>query len=78
MALSWRVKSKHVGIFYCLNCLHSNRTENKLKKHYNVCKNHDYCYREIPNVYNKMLKYNHEEKSIKAPFVGYADLESLL
>ena len=32
----------------------------------------------MPNVYNKILKYNHEEKSMKIPFVIYADLESLL
>ena len=40
--------SKHDGEFYCLNCLHSFRTENKLKKHKNICKNHDYCYIEMP------------------------------
>ena len=40
--------SQHVGDFYCLNCFHSFRTENKLKKHKNVCENHDYCYVEIP------------------------------
>ena len=27
------VTSKHNGNFYCLNCLHSYRTENKLKSH---------------------------------------------
>ena len=27
---------------------------------------------------NKILKYNHGEKSMKAPFITYADLESLL
>ena len=27
---------------------------------------------------NKILKYNHEEKSMKVPFTIYADLESLL
>ena len=30
------------GDFYCLNCLHSYRTENKLKRHEKVCKNYDY------------------------------------
>ena len=29
-------------------------------------------------VINKLLKYNHEEKSLKAPFMIYADLECLL
>ena len=35
--------SKHHGDFYCLDCLHSFRTENKLKSHEKVCKNKDFC-----------------------------------
>ena len=27
---------------------------------------------------NKTLKYNHEENSMKVPFIIYADIESLL
>ena len=27
------IKSNHNGDFYCLNCFHSHRTDNKLKKH---------------------------------------------
>ena len=27
------ITSKHVGVFYCLNCLHSLRTENKFQNH---------------------------------------------
>ena len=37
------VTLKHEGDFYCLNCFYSSRAENKLKKHKNVCENHDYC-----------------------------------
>ena len=66
------------GDFYCLNCLHSFRTENKLKKHEKLCENHNYCYAEMPKEDNKILKYNHGEKSMKVPFTIYADLESLL
>ena len=33
------ITSKHHGDFYCLNCLHSFRTENKFKFHENLCKN---------------------------------------
>ena len=51
------------------NCFHSYSTENKLKKHENVCKNHDYCYVEMSNEDNKILKYNHGEKSLKVPFL---------
>ena len=32
----------------------------------------------MPNEYNKILKYNHGEKSLKAPFIIYADLKCLL
>ena len=32
----------------------------------------------MPNEDNKIVKYNHGEKSMKAPFIIYADLESLL
>ena len=32
----------------------------------------------MPNENNEILKYNHGEKSMKAPFIIYADLECLL
>ena len=76
-ALYRGITSKRVGDFYCLNCFCSYRTENKLKKHKKVCENHDYCYVEMPEEDNKILKYNQGEKSMKATFI-YADLESLL
>ena len=77
-ALLRGITSNHNGDFYCLNCFHSYSTKNKLKKHERVCNDHDYCYVEMPNEYNKILKYNHREKSLKAPFMIYADLECLL
>ena len=63
------ITSNHVGDIYYSNCFHSYSTKNKLKKHENVCNDHDYCYVEMPNEYNKTLKYNHGEKSIKAPAI---------
>ena len=35
-------------------------------------------YIEMPDEGNKILKCNYEEKSLKAPFMIYADLECLL
>ena len=70
--------SNNNGDFYYMNCLHSYRTENKLKKHANVCKNHGYFYVEMPSEDNEILKYNHAEKSKKVPFIIYADLKCLL
>ena len=70
--------SNHKEDFYCLNCFSLKQyIEKKLKKHYDVCKNHDYCYVEMTKE-NKILKYNHGEKSMKVPFIIFADLESLL
>ena len=77
-ALLRGITSNHNGDFYCLNCVHSYSTKNKLKEHQRVCGDHDYCYVEIPNEDNKILKYNHGEKSLKVPFTIYVDLESLL
>ena len=77
-ALLRGITSNNNGGFYCLNCFHSFRTENKLKNHKKVCENHDYCYAEMTKEDNKILKYNHGEKSLKVPFIIYAELESLL
>ena len=67
----------HNGDFYCSDCFHSFRIQNKLKNHKNVCENHDYCYAEMLRKDNKILKYKHGEKSMKVPFIIYADLEPL-
>ena len=67
------ITSKHEGDFSCLNCFHSFRTENKLKKDNNVCENHGYCYEEMSKKDYKILKYNHGEKSAKVPFIIYAE-----
>ena len=71
-------RSNHNEDFYCLNCFCAYTTKNKLETHKKVCENHDYCCVEMPNEDNTISKYNHGEKSMKAPFIIYADLESLL
>ena len=43
-----------------------------------MCENHDYCHVEMPTKDNNIIKYNHGEKSMKLPFLIYADLECLL
>ena len=54
------------------------QNKNKLKKHESVSDDHDYCYAEMPNEDNKILKYNKEEKSLKAPAIIYANLKCFL
>ena len=41
-ALLHEITSKHKSGFYFLNCLHSFRTENKLKSHQKLCKTKDF------------------------------------
>ena len=70
------ISSIHKEDFYCLNCFNSYTTENKLKQHEEICNNHDSCRIEMPN--EPILKYNPGEKSLKAPFAIYIDLECTL
>ena len=72
------ITSNHKEDFYCLNCFHSYRTKNKLEAHKKTCENHDYCRVEMRTNDNNKIKYNQGEKSIKLPFIVYADLECLL
>ena len=76
-ALLRGITSSNNGDFYCLNCFHSYRAHNKLKKHERVCNNHDYCHVDMPKEHEK-IKYLPGEKSLKAPFIICADLECLL
>ena len=72
------ITSNHNRDFYCLHCFRAYTTENKLESHKKFCENHDYCCIEMPNEDNKILQCNHGEKSMRAPFIIYADLESFL
>ena len=68
------ITSNYVGDVYCLNCFCAYSTKNKLEE----CENHNYYRVEMPAKDNNIIKYNQGEKSIKLPFVVYADLECLL
>ena len=70
-----RITSNHDGDFCCLNCFHLYTTKKVLEKHEKICKDHDSCHVKIPDEDNKILKYNPAEKSLKVPFIIYADLE---
>ena len=72
------ITSNNNGDFYCLNCFHSYSTKEKFEKHEKVCNDRDYCHVKMHNDNKKILKYNHEEKSVRGPFVIYADLDCLL
>ena len=77
-ALLHGITSKHKGDFYCLNCLHSFRTENKLKPHEKVCKNKGFCGIVMPSEMDKILEFNQYMKSDTMPYIIDADIESLI
>ena len=74
-ALLRGVTSKNNGDFYCLNCLHSFRTKNKLESHKKVCGNKDFCNIIMPTEDTKIFEFNQYQKSDEAPFIIYADLQ---
>ena len=76
-ALLKGIISKYKGDSYCLNCFHSYRTKEALEKHMKVCENKDYCYIEMPKK-GETLKYYPGVKSMKAPYIIVADIESCL
>ena len=61
-----------------MEIFHSYRTKKELDAHKKICENHEYCHVEMPTKDNNIIKYNQGEKSIKLPFIVYADLECLL
>ena len=72
------ITGNHDGDYYCLNCFHSYRTENKLNVNKKICENNDYCNIEMPSPNKNIIKYNQGDKSLKLSFIIYADLECLL
>ena len=77
-ALTEGISSNHKEGFYCLNCFNSYTSKNKLKKHEEICNNHDDCPIVMPQLVDKILKHNPGEESLKTPFAIYLDLECLL
>ena len=61
-----------------MNCLHSFRTKNKLKPQKKVCENKAFCNVIMPSEDTKILEFNQYQKSDKAPFIIYADLECII
>ena len=72
------ITSKHDRNFYCLNCLHSFRTEIKLKSHKKACENKGFCGIVMPFENGNALKFNQYMKSKKMPYIIYADIESMI
>ena len=77
-ALLKGITSKHYGDFYCFIYLPSFRTKNKLESHKKVCENKEFCKVVMSSEDTKILEFNQYQKSDKAPFIIYADLECII
>ena len=62
-ALIRAIMSNNNGDFYCLNCFHSYRTKERLKKHERLCGKNDYCHVKMPKEDNKILKHTTRERN---------------
>ena len=76
-ALLRGIASKYHGDSHCLNCLHFFRTESKFKSHKKVWENKDFYNIVMPSKDTKILQLNQYQKSYKASFIVYVDLECL-
>ena len=72
------ITSKHHSDFYCLNCLYSFRTKNRIKSLEKVCENKDFCGIVMPSEKDNILEFNQYKKSDKMSYTIYADIESLI
>ena len=61
------ITSKPGGTFFCLNCLHSFKAENK-----------DLCEILMPSEKDNILEFNRYMKSDKMTYIIYGDIESLI
>ena len=66
--------SNHHGCFFGLNYFNSYSTKNELKEHKEIFNNRDSYRIEMSKWFEKILKYNSGEKSLKATFAIYLDL----
>ena len=69
---------KKNGDFYCLSCLHSFRTKNKLESHKKVSENKDFRNVIMPSEDTEILEFNKYQKSDKAPFIIQVVFECMI
>ena len=61
-----------------MNCLHSFRAKNRLELRKKIYENKDFCNIIMLSVDIKILEFNQYQKSDKAPFIIYADLQCII
>ena len=77
-ALLTGITSIQHGGSYCLNCLPSFATENRYESHEKESKNEDLFSVIMPSKSTETLEFTQYQKSDKASFIVYADVECLI
>ena len=73
--LSMQTSKHKKKCFICRRCLNSFNSEGSLAKHTEYCSSHEAIKIEMPQE-GSVLKFKHFFKSMRVPFVVYADFES--
>ena len=70
-------KTQH-AYHYCMNCLNGFQTESARDKHCEYCSSNGHIKVKMPTEKEKWLKFHDGQYQFKAPFMLYADFESIL
>lgn len=63
---------------FCDRCLNSFTTEEKLSNHLVYCSNQNECQIEMPSFNINIVEFKNFKNQLRAPFIVYADIESIL
>ena len=74
--LSRQVSKNGHERFYCLRCLNSFNSDESLQKHNIYCSNKDALRVVLPDKENNSLSFKNYNRSLRVPFVVYADFEA--
>ncbi|XP_065672131.1 uncharacterized protein LOC136089957 [Hydra vulgaris] len=75
--LSSQTSNNHCKNYYCRNCLFGFNSEESLSSHKSYCETHDLVRIELPPI-NSTMQFTSHNKSMRVPFVVYADFESFI
>ena len=75
--VSSQANKREHKVYVCERCINTFTTENALKEHEKHCTNEDCVHLKMPAP-GSTISFKHFEKGQRAPFIIYADFESLL
>ena len=75
-ALLRGVMSKYYSDFYSLDCILSLEQKANLNRIGKLCENEEFCHEFVPS--EDIKEFNQNQKSAKASFIIYADLECII